>query len=144
MSLDIFVSTLTEDEGAKFDRAIVERAFRAIAVDQQGDSWNLQTPKGEMTSATIHLAYQPRILSFAANRPPSYEYFPEFWDAMFEVMRQTHTVLVWLADGPKPHCCVANPAMIPDLPSDLIEALGQPAFATSGAEIGAVLERSFS
>ena len=37
MSLDIFVSTLTEDEGAKFDRAIVERAFRAIAVDQQGD-----------------------------------------------------------------------------------------------------------
>ena len=28
VSLDIFVSTLTDDEAAQFDRAIVERAFR--------------------------------------------------------------------------------------------------------------------
>jgi hypothetical protein len=36
VSLDIFVSTLTDDEAAQFDRAIVERAFKAIAVDQLG------------------------------------------------------------------------------------------------------------
>jgi hypothetical protein len=62
--LDIFVSTLTDDEAAQFDRAIVERAFKAIAVDQLGGYWNLQTPEGEMTSATISVADQPRISHF--------------------------------------------------------------------------------
>jgi hypothetical protein len=38
--LDIFASTLTDDEAAQFDRAIVERAFKAIAVDQLGGYWN--------------------------------------------------------------------------------------------------------
>jgi hypothetical protein len=58
------VSTLTDDEAAQFDRAIVERAFKAIAVDQLGGYWNLQTPEGEMTSATISVADQPRISHF--------------------------------------------------------------------------------
>ena len=36
VSLDIYLLTLTDDETAEFDRAIVERAFKAIAVDQLG------------------------------------------------------------------------------------------------------------
>jgi hypothetical protein len=64
VSLDIFVSTLTDDEAAQFDRAIVERAFKAIAVDQLGGYWNLQTPEGEMTSAMISVADRPRISHF--------------------------------------------------------------------------------
>jgi hypothetical protein len=144
VSLDIFLSTLTDDEGASFDRAIVERAFKAIAVDQLGGYWNLRTPAGEMTSATISVADQPRISHFAANRPPGYGYFPEFWNAMFEVLRQTRTVVFWPAGGPKPHCCLANPDMISHGPASLIEAIGEPAFVTSGAEIDVVMQRSFS
>jgi hypothetical protein len=34
--------------------------------------------------------------------------------------------------------------MIPHVPASLIDAIGEPAFVTSGAEIDAVLERSFS
>jgi hypothetical protein len=144
VSLDIFLSTLTDDEAAQFDRAIVERAFKAIAVDQLGGYWNLRTSEGEMTSATISVADQARISHFSANRPPDYGYFPEFWNAMFEVLRQTRTVLFWPAGGPKPHCCLANPDMTPQVPASLIDAIGEPAFVTSGAEIDAVLERSFS
>jgi hypothetical protein len=144
VSLDIFLSALTEDKAALFDRAIVERAFKAIAVDQLGGYWNLRTPKGEMTSATISVADQPRISHFSANRPPGYGYFPEFWNAMFDVLQQTRTVLFWPADGPKPHCCLANPDVIPHLPASLIEAIGEPALVTSGAQIDALLERSLS
>ena len=43
MSLDIYLLTLTDDEAAQFDRAIVERAFKDIAVDQLGDYWHLRT-----------------------------------------------------------------------------------------------------
>ena len=28
-------------------------------------------------------------------------HFPEFWNAMFEVLRQTHTVLIWPAGWTK-------------------------------------------
>jgi hypothetical protein len=138
------VSTLTDDEAAQFDRAIVERAFKAIAVDQPGGYWNLRTPEGEMTSATISVADQPRISHFSANRPPGYGCVPEFWNAMFGVLHQTRTVLFWPAGGPKPHCGLVNPDMIPQVPASLIEAIGEPAFVTSGAEIDALMEHSFS
>jgi hypothetical protein len=144
LSLDIFLSALTDDEAALFDRAIVVRAFKAIAVNQIGGHWNLRTPKGEMTSATISVADQPRISHFSANRPPGYGYFPEFWNAMFDVLQQTRTVLFWPAGGPKPHCCLANPDVIPHVPESLIEAIGEPALVTSGAQIDALLERSLS
>jgi hypothetical protein len=93
VSLDIFLSTLTDDESALFDRTIVERAFKAIAVDQLSGYWNLRTLEGEMTSATISVSDRPRISHFSANRPPRHRYFPQFWNAMFEVLRQTPTVL---------------------------------------------------
>jgi len=123
----------------KFDRAIIERVFKAVTVDQVGDHWYLRIGAG-----TMSVDDEPKITGISVNRPPSYEYFPEFWDAMFDVLRQTRTMLLWPAGGPRPYCCVANPAMTPDVPSNLIEALGEPAFVTSGAEIDAVMERSFS
>jgi hypothetical protein len=142
MSLDIFISAMTDDEAGKFDRALVERAFQSIAVDQNGDYWNLQTRQREMTSVTISVAKEPQISHFSANRPPDYHSFPEFWDAMFDVLRQTHTLLFWPADGPIPHCCLANPDML--VSAEVINALGEPAFVTSGAEMEAAVDRSFS
>ncbi len=97
MSLDIFISTLTHDDIEKFERAVVERAFRAIAVDQSGNYWNLQTPRQEKTSVTISVDEEESISAFSANRPPEYRSFPEFWNAMFEVLRETYTVLFWPA-----------------------------------------------
>jgi hypothetical protein len=34
--------------------------------------------------------------------------------------------------------------MIPQIPAEIIDAIGKPAFVTSGAEMEAVLGRSFS
>ena len=97
VSLDIYLLTLTDDEAAKFDRVIVERAFKDITVDQVGDYWHLRT-----TFGTVSVDDEPKIRGISVRSPPSYEHFPEFWNAMFEVLLQTHTVLTWPAGGPKP------------------------------------------
>jgi hypothetical protein len=144
VSLDIFISAITDDEGNTFDRAIVERAFKSIVVNQSGDYWNLQTPQREMTGAAVFIEDAPRISHFSVNRPPDYDWFPEFWNAMFEVLRQTNTFLFWPAHGQFPHCCLANPNLIPQISAEIIDALGKPALVTSGAETEAVLVRSFS
>jgi hypothetical protein len=144
VSLDIFISTLTDNEIEKFDRAVVERAFRGIAVDQTGNYWNLQTPQRERTSVTVSVDEEATISAFSANRPPAYRSFPEFWNAMFEVLRETHTVLFWPACETVSHCCVANPKMAAHVSGDIVAALGEPAFVSSGAEIEAAMTRSFS
>lgn len=139
MSFSIYVSTVNNDDENMFDRAVVERAFKDITVNQAGAYWNLRSPDGHIASATIFIEEQPKISGFAANRPPSYSGFPKFWDAMFEILSQTRTILFWPAGGPRPHCCVADPALVPDLPSDLTDALGKPAIVSSGAETEAAI-----
>ena|ERR1700722_8283646 len=140
MSFSIYVSTVNNDDGNTFDRAIVERAFKDIAVKQTRGYWNLRSPDGYIASATIFIEDQPKISGFSANRPPSYSGFPKFWNAMFEILRQTRTIMFWpAAKGPHPRCCVADLALVPDLPSDLTDALGKPAIVSSGAEIEAAI-----
>jgi|ERR1700728_176149 len=140
MSFSIYLSTMNNTDGNMFDRAVVERAFKEIAVDQVGSYWNLRSPDGHIASATIFIKDQPKISWFSANRPPSYSGFPKFWNAMFEILRQTRTIIYWpAAEGPHPRCCVADLTLVPDLPSDLTNALGKPAIVSSGAEIEAAI-----
>lgn len=135
--------TITNNEADRFDRAIVERAFKDITVDQDGNDWRLRTPGGEETSADVYIKDQPRISGFSVHRPPALSYFPTFWDAMFEVFRQTRTLLPRTAgDEGEPPYCVVNPALVPDLSPEFIERLGSPQIVSSGAEIDAAIERS--
>lgn len=139
MSFTVFISTIGNGGKDTFDRAIVERAFKSIAVDQRGDYWNLRTPDGKIGFATISVEDQPKITGLSADRPPSFAGFPKFWDAMFEILAQTRTMLFWPTEGPHPIYCVADPALIQDLSADVIAALGQPAVVSSGAEIDAAI-----
>lgn len=143
MSFEISLMTFRQDGSDDFDRAIVERAFKDITVNQEGDYWNLRLPGGDMVSAAVYIEDQPKISGFFVTRPPALSYFPTFWDAMFEVMRQTRTLLQWPAgeEGEPPYC-VANLALVPDLPSEFIEHFGSPQIVSSGAEIDAAIERS--
>jgi len=57
------------------------------------------------------------------------------YDALYEILRQTHSALIWSFGG----CAVADASVIPDLPEALIEDLGQPVVVKSGAEIAAAV-----
>jgi hypothetical protein len=59
----------------------------------------------------------------------------DIYDALFEILSRTHSALIWSFGG----CAVADASVIPDLPDELIEDLGQPVIVKSGAEIAAAV-----
>jgi len=142
MSFDIFLSVLPGSEEDRFARSLVERAFTGLTPKLIGDYWNLRTPGGEDCFANVSIDDEPEIDGFSVNRPPSFEAFPEFWNAMFEILHQTRTILFWPDDGPYPTYCIANPVLVTDPPPILIEIMGEPAIVSSGAEIDAAISRT--
>ncbi|MGO9674939.1 MAG: hypothetical protein ACLPSF_12360 [Methylocella sp.] len=138
MSIDIFVYGF--EEGYKFDRLIAERALAPVVVlEMSGDYWEVRYPDGKAYSATISIDKEPQIRGFSINRPPR---FPEFWNAVFDVMRQTRVIMVWPGVGPHPRCCVARADLAPDVTFEIIGELGPPAIVTCGDDIHAALELS--
>ena len=120
--------------GGEFPRAIVERAF-APYVDDVKDDWIPRLPTGEAASAWMSLKPGEMIDGFSINRPPGFEGFPGFWDAVFEVMRQTPTWCFIPGGGWEENCCVAQADIISE---ELIEFAGgreRVRVALSGAEL---------
>ncbi len=136
MGFDIFLSVVTEDEADQFDRSIVERAFRPIVVDLEGDVWELRWPNGALSHAEVAVGTTPTLDGIHVSRPPG---MPAFWQAIYEILRQTRTVLLWPGD---PCSCVANPDLAANMPADYVEDRGQPVFVTSGQEIVDAISRS--
>jgi hypothetical protein len=60
----------------------------------------------------------------------------DIYDALFEVLRQTNSILTWSFGG----CVVANTAVIADLPEGLIDDVGSPLVVSSGSDILAAVE----
>jgi hypothetical protein len=96
-------------------------------------------PDGRSCSGELSIEQTPKIDGFAVHRPPD---LPLFWDALFDVLRQTRTFLVWPASGPGPTYCVAREDWKSYIGEELTEYMGEPAFVTSGAEILAALHAS--
>jgi hypothetical protein len=141
MSFEMFVLTIREDRDDGFERAIVEIAFAPYVKGGTTDGyWNLQDAQGNPRFVTITVGDGPKISNFAINRPPTYESFPEFWAALYEVLRQTCTVLVWRAEGQS--CCTANPEFMRELASSDFFADLAPILVSSGAEIDAAIAAS--
>jgi len=132
MSFSIYVSALSGGKLTTIKRSIVTDAFADLIgiVDYCG--WQLTLPDWGLCSGHFYIEDLPEIQGFSINRPPL---APVFADALYTVMHQTPTVLMWPDNGPDPCCCVANPAVIREMPPDMIEALGMPTVVHSGEEI---------
>lgn len=130
MSFDIFVGAFRQGEAAAFDRAIVENAFRSLIASRDHHGWTLTC------DSVLHIRDTPTITGFTVNRP---NFVAAFEDALYEVLRRAPAVLFWPGSGPHPRICAADPAIVPELPPDMIEALGTPAILASGAEIPACI-----
>jgi len=138
MGFDIFLMAGRGEEN-HFDRAIVERAFASIANETSSNWWDFHMPDGSSCSGELSIDPTPKIDGFAVHRPPD---LPRFWDALFDVLRQTRTFLVWPAPGPDPTYCVANEDWRSYIGEELTGHMGEPALVRSGAEIPAALEAS--
>ncbi|MGD0141952.1 MAG: hypothetical protein ABSC92_02215 [Rhizomicrobium sp.] len=132
MSVTLGVITVP---GAKIPRSIVERAFVSLVKNVHDDDWYPRLPTGEVTSAWMRVEQGETIDSFSINRPPDYEGFPRFWEAIFEVMRQTPTWCIIPGAGWERNCCVVQADLIS---KEMIEFAGGPErvkVASSAAEL---------
>src|ERR1700722_2686805 len=132
MSLDMFVFAIPDEEKHRFPREIVERAFAAITQDVKDEEYRLMKD-GEEAWARMSLASGELIDAIAINRPPSYNGFPEFWGAIFDVLRQTPTRCIVQGVGADAKFCIANPAVLDELPADFAEEYGEVRFVSSAA-----------
>jgi len=137
--LFLYCSSSGSADDELFERAVPERAFAVFGVETASPDWHLRAPDGDFYSAWMSVDTDPFLGCLSVNRPPS---APEFWNAMFEVLRQTRIYLFWPAPG-RPSYCVANPDWRSYIKPDFVEDNGEPAMISSGAEISAAIDASF-
>ncbi|HLG90190.1 MAG TPA: hypothetical protein VKZ79_23710 [Alphaproteobacteria bacterium] len=86
--------------------------------------WTLRYPDGG--GAFCYIDDNEEITGFMLNRPGGVAVY----NSVYEILRQTPTVAHWGSE-----CATADPSIIPDLPPEMIEALGEPAIVKSGQEL---------
>ncbi|MEW6437338.1 MAG: hypothetical protein AB1508_09265 [Pseudomonadota bacterium] len=142
MSLDMFVAAFSEDGENEFPRTLVEQAFAPFVEDVKESHWSLNLKSGEQTSVDLDVEDGEMIDGFSINRPPSYGDFPEFWEALYNVLRQTRAFCVLAGVREDPNCCAANPEAVNEPPEpvmEIAEARGGPRLVSSAAELEAAL-----
>jgi hypothetical protein len=132
----MFVFTVPPDSAERFPVALVEKAF-APYLPENHDGALFLDGEQTWTTMTVHGDDGELINGFSFNRPPSYEGFPGFWDALYTVMRQTRTMCLIAGFGDDASWCVANPDIRDHLPEGFTADFGELKFASSAAELGA-------
>jgi hypothetical protein len=138
MSFDIFLFPFERGEKGRFDGGIAERAFARLIDFRDGNQWSLTVPDWGPCSGRVllHLIDDgPAIDCLSINRPPC---VPALFDALFEVMRQTPTLLVWPGSSEDPTACYANSAVPAEAPEGVLISF-KAVHVGSGAEIERIL-----
>jgi hypothetical protein len=139
MDFKIFLYMLKGSKKSFFERDIVTCAFRHLVESTDGDCWQIVLPDSPCLGQ-IHIEGTQEIKGFSVKRPP---FELPFWDALFEVMRQTPTLLFW--PGSIDHhsiCCVANTAAASEPAYDEFRKAMRPSIVSCGAEIEACIARN--
>ena len=106
-------------ERAGLKRLIADIGVRSAVTDKQID-------------AAIR-AFKARV-HLAPNAPTA-----ALFDALYEIMRQTHTLMYWTGSR---DMITADPSIAEHLPPDYIEIYGMPALVHSGADILAEIAKT--
>jgi hypothetical protein len=132
MSFDLVLTCLKDGLPDNFPATIVRQALDPFITSRDGDFCKLSFPdggSGEMFTDDDEET-DGLMISRGSGR--------DLYDALFDILRQTHSVLFWSFGG----CVVADPSVIPDLPEGLIESLGPPTIVRNGADIVAAVEQT--
>jgi hypothetical protein len=140
MGFMVFVQAINGDEKAYFERAIAERLFASHVHDLSGDEWEIHWPDGGACFARVHIDDTLMVGGFSVERPPG---FVEFWDTMYQLMKETGALLLWPGE---PLCAVADVAVLDKLPPGFVEETverdGPIPVVSSGQELWDVIEAS--
>ena len=136
MSFEIYISCFRDGEPSTFPRALAEKIFGSYTTSKKDDpSWVLTFPDGDKSE--LNLGPEPQIDGFMVNRPTG---SPELWNGIIEILKRTSSVLYW--PGEATACVVADAAVIPHLPPDMVESIGTPVVTTDSEKIQDVIRSS--
>jgi hypothetical protein len=122
MSFDIFLTSFQGGEVQPLPRVTVLRALSPIASRGEAGYWRFAD-----SMATVFIPDEGPIPGLTITRPPDY---PEFWQAIVDILRQTSSVLYWGRGA-----VIADRALIPHLPTSFVEKLGAPTVTSDIKEI---------
>ena len=124
MSFEIYMEAFQNHESFDYEREIVEDIFAPLISERDRDNWKLSA------GGVVRIDEAPKVSGFSVGRPPGAD---AFWDGLLAIMQRTPSVLFWPDEGRT--ACVADAAVIPRLPPDMLEAVGEPFIVSNGREI---------
>ena len=134
MSFDIYVAIFRVGEPVEYDTAIAEEVFAGMITRRDEFGWALETPDGAI-SGFVYIEDAPKTSGFSVSRPPRHR---AFWGAILEYLQRTGGVVFWPGTG----MGVPYDWVIPELPRDMIESLGDPTVVTEPLEILELIQKS--
>lgn len=132
MSFDIFLGCFHGGEVSDFPSSVIEKAFGPFTITKEPTCRVLAYPDGGHSE--LYVDDTPAVSDFMVARPCR---SPEFLQGLFDVLRETTSILYW-GQG----CVIADAAVIPHLPPDMLESLGEPTFAAKPDDIDAAINKS--
>ena len=125
MSFDLELICVKDGFPDSFPASIVREALGPFVRSQDEDMWILEFPDGGGGEMLAEDEDETNGVSIGGANGV------DIYNALYEILRQTHAVLIWSFGG----CVIADPSVIPDLPEGLVESVGEPIVVRSGAEI---------
>ena|SRR5579863_3815512 len=119
MSFDIFLAHFENGEVRTFKREIFDRLFGAFTVGTPEPKFmRVRFPDGG--GADIYVENKSDLSGMMFNHCGG----DAFYDALYELIRQTGSVVFWPGVGRT--SVIADPAVVEHLPANFIESCGQP------------------
>jgi hypothetical protein len=128
MSFDIFIQRCERGNPAPIARPVIEREFGPFIRSRSAGF--RQAAYDDGGTADIYIQDEGDIDGFSVSRPPN---SPAFWVNVFNILRDTGSVLYWPGGGQA--SLVVSADAVEHVPLDFIEALGKPSVVVSAAEI---------
>jgi hypothetical protein len=132
LSFNVFLSIFLYGEPHALADDCVQEAFGAALVEVRAEpeSWRLDYDGEDCeVFVTRRAAGDTGISALMVARPIADE---RLWDSLYRVMRIGNVLMFYLGC---PFPLVADEAAIPHVPGDILEAIGKPVLAVSGADI---------
>jgi hypothetical protein len=114
MSFDLFVNSFQHGKPAPFSIDILEKAFGRFADRSEEGCWRLTFPDGGET--VLFLEDGDEISDFNVNGPTG---SLELWQGLFDILKQTPSVLYWPGDG----AVVVQADAVAHLPADMVPVI---------------------
>ena len=131
MGFELYLMSFAKGNPAGIDRAAVRVLFPVVGEESEHDHLRVRyTPTETCTIDVTPVSGDPsRVESVCIHRPCGDK---RLFDAMFSLLRMGSVVLVFPGDAPP---LVANESTVCDLPSDMVDSMGQPRCVHSAEEI---------